>query len=138
MNFLFFTFINWCHKFLNNCSECLWPKSSKPLSQSEQSLPCSHSQTQKLIECSYHFCLSVASTFVVIVEVFWTIFVCWLVVKILNHFRRLINKFIFSKDFLVLSLNVSLSLTTFWGIFVWIILSSLFVEFRKKFIISAL
>lgn len=86
---------------------------------------------------SYHFCLSVASAFAVIVDVFWTLFVCWLVAKMLNHFRRLINKFILNKDFLVLSLNVSLSLTTFWGIFVWIILSS-FVELRKKFIISAL
>lgn len=61
----------------------------------------------------------------------------------LKNLRRLMNKFIFNKDFLVLSLNVSLSLTAFWGIFVCIIFSSLFSYFkllvlRKKFIISAL
>lgn len=70
--------------------------------------------------------------------------------KMLNHLRRLMNKFIFSSDFLVFSLNVSLLCSTaaVWGIFVCIVvcfdgvylLFSAFIAagVRRKFIISAL
>lgn len=67
--------------------------------------------------------------------------------KMLNHLRRFRNKFNFSNDFLVFSLNVSLLCsTTAWGIFVCIVVSSvkvylLFSAFiaagvRMKFVMS--
>lgn len=79
---------------------------------------------------------------------FWAFAGVCVSVKTLNHLRRLMNKFNFNNDFLVLSLNVSLLCsTTAWGILVCIVASfdRVYLLFsaliaagvRKKFIISA-